>query len=287
MGSGSKQGIRYACVARHADGLIAASYESGAMAENVRALPLLVQLWEVGKLFPTSSVSSRMSPACVYGKWLWHPQTLSTVRKVLESGNLKRHTKCTVTVNDVIGTLHLSTTELAVYVVVTPQPFRRRTAFECLTALRDRVTSAISEESLLSNESLTHERGKQSSVAHILSDVAHRFNQPETDKAEQVGAQVEDVRTTMEGNINKMLQNAEDLGQVQDKAENMEQGARQFKKQSANLKSQLWWRNFKIKVIIAVAVLSLLAYILVRHGFLWFQHRLCSHSAFAQPFRET
>ena len=273
--SGSTPAVRFACVARHSDGLIAASHHCRTIGEKVRAHGV--------------GTGVRRQRALTGGRpGGGGAQTLSTVRKVLQSGNLKKQTKCTVTVNDAVGTMHINTTDSAAYVLVTSPTYPRRTAFTALTKLREAVASSSeSEESLLSSESLSSERAKQPQLGPPLSDIASRFSEPEQDKAEQVSAQVEEVRGQMEGNIERMLENQENLDAVQEKTGNLQEGARQFRKQSNTLKSQLWWRNFKIKIIVLICVLAILAYILVRspssflsylpyisslHRLLWCQH---------------
>lgn len=166
------------------------------------------------------------------------------MKRVLTSGNLRARTQLTVTVNDVIGTLHITTTDEEIYAVITSSAYPRRSAFEMLGNLRDRAHQALGQESL---GGVQKEDEKQGQFKGIMKDLASRYDEPYGDRAKEVGAKVDEVKAVMEGNIGRMLENAENLQNVQDKTESLRAGAQQFQKRSNQIRRQLWWRNFKVR----------------------------------------
>ena len=62
----------------------------------------------------------------------------------------------------------------------------------------------------------------------------------------KIGHKIEEVKMVVEQNINRVLQNAEDLEAVETKSEILRQDAQQFQRRGENIKRALWWRNFKV-----------------------------------------
>ena len=62
----------------------------------------------------------------------------------------------------------------------------------------------------------------------------------------KIGVKIEEVKMVVEQNINRVLQNAEDLEAVETKSEILRQDAAQFQRRGENIKRALWWRNFKV-----------------------------------------
>lgn len=84
-----------------------------------------------------------------------------------------------------------------------------------------------------------------------------------TDKISLVNRQVDEVKSEMENNINKVMQNTENLSDVMNKTELMAAGASTFQKRSESIAKALWWRNFKMKLIIGLLVGAILGYIFI------------------------
>lgn len=84
-----------------------------------------------------------------------------------------------------------------------------------------------------------------------------------TDKISLVNMQVDEVKSVMENNINKVIQNTENLNDVMNKTELMAAGASTFQKRSESIAKALWWRNCKMKIIIGLLIGSILGYIFI------------------------
>ena len=97
-----------------------------------------------------------------------------------------------------------------------------------------------------------------------LREICARYGEAaEADKVARVGAQVHEVQAMMEGNINRMLDNQETVGAVEDKSEALREGASQFNRRSEHVRRMMWWRLMKLKMIFAALATCVLGYILV------------------------
>ena len=183
-----------------------------------------------------------------------------TAHKVLRSGNLKPNGQLTVTVDRTIGTLHLAAGDGDVLAVITAPDYPRRSAFKLLDEIREMVRAGCRAEDV---GAATREGELQSAVPTLASTCRRYEDLGEVDKLTAVSLQVEEVKATMEGNINKMLDNAETVGAVEDKAEALRDGAQQFQRRSDNIKRAMWWRLVKIKLIFGLLFVVVLGYIFI------------------------
>ncbi len=187
--------------------------------------------------------------------------TEETCKKVFESGNLKPNAQLTVTVTPEIGTLHLHAGGDDVIAVVTASAYPRKLAFALLDEVRVQVTQAsITSEDVRNAE----KPGCFARALPFLKDACARFGDAaEADKVARVGAQVHEVQAMMEGNINRMLDNQETVGAVEDKSEALREGASQFNRRSEHVRRMMWWRLMKLKMIFGLLATCVLGYILV------------------------
>jgi hypothetical protein len=189
------------------------------------------------------------------------PAVTETANKVLRSGNLKPNGQLTVTVDQTIGTLHLAAGDVDVLAVITAPEYPRRSAFKLLDEIREMVKEAVRGAEDIAAASRD---GELQGAMPTLASTCRRYEDlGEVDKLTAVSLQVEDVKATMEGNINKMLDNAETVGAVEDKAEALRDGAQQFQRRSDNIRRAMWWRLFKIKMIFALLFIVVLGYIFI------------------------
>mmetsp|Transcript_37859 Transcript_37859/g.72546 ORF Transcript_37859/g.72546 Transcript_37859/m.72546 type:complete len:236 (+) Transcript_37859:276-983(+) len=220
----SVQGVRYIALARLSDGLALASYKPSSCA-NIAG------------------------------------ECEATVTKVLSSGNIKPTTQLTVVVNDRMGTMHLSARTDDVIAVVTSATYPRRAAFDLLKDLHEKTSQHVPTEAVAA--CTKHE--ELSRTCHAwLKEICKKYNDlGSVDKITSVSIQVDEVKTVMEGNINRILDNAEALNSVEDKAEGLRNNAMQFQRQSEDLRRILWWRNFKMKCIVGLLVACIVGYIVI------------------------
>merc|ERR1712123_158210 len=79
----------------------------------------------------------------------------------------------------------------------------------------------------------------------------------------QAQAQVGEVVDIMRVNVEKVLERDSKLSELDQRADNLQEGASQFQTQATKLKRKYWWQNMKMMMIIGVIVAILLIIIIV------------------------
>ena len=74
--------------------------------------------------------------------------------------------------------------------------------------------------------------------------------------------QVDDVKMTMEDNVQQMLRQHEKLEDLEDKADVMRSEAVKFKKGATQLARKMWWQNCRLWAIIIIVTVVVLMIII-------------------------
>merc|ERR1712198_729471 len=82
-------------------------------------------------------------------------------------------------------------------------------------------------------------------------------------RLDQTRAQVGEVVDIMRVNVEKVLERDSKLSELDQRADNLQEGASQFQTQATKLKRKYWWQNMKMMMIIGVIVAILLIIIIV------------------------
>uniref|UniRef100_A0A8C6TAK1 Vesicle-associated membrane protein 4 n=1 Tax=Neogobius melanostomus TaxID=47308 RepID=A0A8C6TAK1_9GOBI len=77
-----------------------------------------------------------------------------------------------------------------------------------------------------------------------------------------VQSQVDEVIDVMQENISKVIERGERLDDLQDKSESLSDNASAFSSRAKQLHRRMWWRDTKMKMIIALVVIGLLLIII-------------------------
>ncbi|KAJ9086072.1 Vesicle membrane receptor protein (v-SNARE) [Entomophthora muscae] len=77
-------------------------------------------------------------------------------------------------------------------------------------------------------------------------------------KTRLIQQQVDEVVGIMQENIDKVMEKQERLETLNDKAENLNQNAMQFKRGANKVRKAMWWKDFKLKIIIGVVILVII-----------------------------
>ena len=67
----------------------------------------------------------------------------------------------------------------------------------------------------------------------------------------------------MRENINKVSQRGERLDSLQDKTDNLAVSAQGFRRGANRVRKQMWWKDMKMRVCLAICVVVLLVVIIV------------------------
>ena len=80
-------------------------------------------------------------------------------------------------------------------------------------------------------------------------------------KEEVLNQQVEQLKGTMNNNVNQVLQNIDLTNNLEQQTEEMRGLSRQFSMRSKQVKRKMWYKNVRINVCISLLVISLFYYI--------------------------
>jgi len=82
-------------------------------------------------------------------------------------------------------------------------------------------------------------------------------------RLQQTQAQVDEVVGIMRSNVNKVLERDQKLGELDSRADALQEGASQFEKSAAHLKRKYWWKNIKMIIIMVIIALIILIIIII------------------------
>uniref|UniRef100_U3JZF8 Vesicle associated membrane protein 4 n=5 Tax=Passeriformes TaxID=9126 RepID=U3JZF8_FICAL len=121
----------------------------------------------------------------------------------------------------------------------------------------DEVTGSVKSE----RRNLLEEDSDEEEDFFLRGPSGPRFG-PRNDKIRHVQNQVDEVIDVMQENITKVIERGERLDDLQDKSDSLSDNAAAFSKRAKHLRRQMWWRDCKMKAIIAMVVLVLLLVII-------------------------
>ncbi|KAK4702467.1 vesicle-associated membrane protein 4, partial [Phenoliferia sp. Uapishka_3] len=84
-----------------------------------------------------------------------------------------------------------------------------------------------------------------------------------TSKTAAIQAQIDDTVGIMRDNINKVAERGEHLDALQDKTDNLAVSAQGFRRGANRVRKQMWWKDMKMRILIAVGIAVLVIVIVV------------------------
>ncbi|XP_055898783.1 vesicle-associated membrane protein 4-like [Biomphalaria glabrata] len=82
-------------------------------------------------------------------------------------------------------------------------------------------------------------------------------------KINRLHGQVEEVVDIMKSNVNKVIERGDRLEDLQDKSESLSSHSDMFRTRSKNLHKAMWWKNCRMKLIIAGVVVVIITIIVI------------------------
>ena len=67
----------------------------------------------------------------------------------------------------------------------------------------------------------------------------------------------------MKANVEKVLERDGKLGQLEERADRLQEGTEQFHRSAVRIKRKQWWENMKMKIIIGVVAAAVLLILIV------------------------
>jgi len=137
------------------------------------------------------------------------------------------------------------------YLCMADEEFGRRLPFSFLEDIKNRFKATYADRG---KTALAY--GMNADFSRVLQNQMDYYsNNPNADRITRVRNEIDEVKTVMVQNIEKVLERGERIELLVDRTENLNQTAFQFKKKSTQVKRRMWWKNVKVMVILIFVVL--------------------------------
>ena len=136
-----------------------------------------------------------------------------------------------------------------VYLVLVNNEYPERYVFELIQKVNDeKIPTMINDDTKELNPS-----GRQE-----LKKLISEFQDPRNiSKIADLQSDVNSVKADMRNNINKMVENVDDVNQLQEKSEALRFDSIEYKQNSYDIRRFTFWQNFKLWIILGGVILLL------------------------------
>eukprot|EP00608_Synchroma_pusillum_P011973 CAMPEP_0198420228 /NCGR_PEP_ID=MMETSP1452-20131203/766_1 /TAXON_ID=1181717 /ORGANISM="Synchroma pusillum, Strain CCMP3072" /LENGTH=233 /DNA_ID=CAMNT_0044140379 /DNA_START=8 /DNA_END=709 /DNA_ORIENTATION=- len=214
-----------------------------------------------GNVYFTCVARREGSRAIVVASHSYNTETdLNAVRQVLEQPTLEMNPRSHYAFTTSGMAWHLMADMRGlIYVLITRDQYPQRCAHACLEELeRTFVAKAGDRATTAQNRSLDKTTGV------LLQKICQKYDDlASVDRLASVTAKVESVKVTMQENVDVALQNCVRLENIERAAEELQQQAGVFKRQAKDLRQKMWWKNLKMKLLLAFIIIAVLTAIIV------------------------
>jgi len=160
------------------------------------------------------------------------------------------------------------------YLCMADEEFGRRLPFAFLEDIKNRFKATYAERG---KTALAY--GMNADFSRVLQNQMDYYsNNPNADRINRVRNEIDEVKTVMVQNIEKVLERGERIELLVDRTENLNQTAFQFKKKATQVKRRMWWKNAKVMVIL-IFVLIVIGYAAAAIGCGGFAFQGCRKAA--------
>lgn len=136
-----------------------------------------------------------------------------------------------------------------IYYVVTKHGYPTRTLSACMDELKLQYMNCVNNNKQFNK--------------NTLLNLCKKYDDPtNVDKLAQVTAKVNAVKSVMQQNIEVALANCVKLEDIEKNAEELQLMAGIFRVDAKKLRSKMWWKEMKMKLIIAFIILAILGIII-------------------------
>jgi len=143
------------------------------------------------------------------------------------------------------------------YLCMADEEFGRRIPFAFLDDIKNRFRATYGDRG---KTAIAY--GMNTDFSRVLQNQMDYYsNNPGADRINRVRGEIDEVKSVMVHNIEKVLERGERIELLVDKTENLNNSAFKFKKSSTQLKRAMWWKNVKIMVILAVVILAIIYFV--------------------------
>lgn len=143
-----------------------------------------------------------------------------------------------------------------IYMCAAKPEFETRPCFAFLTEIKDQFRN----HSFMVSTTTAGSHALDSEFNNVLSKQMERFSKPgAADKMSVLQGQVKEITGVMSQNIESVIQRGERLDDLMDKTDDLEAASATFAKTASKIKKKYWWKNLKMKLIVACVVILVLA----------------------------
>jgi hypothetical protein len=144
-----------------------------------------------------------------------------------------------------------------IYVLICAINYPQRCAHSCLEELQRTFVAKAGEKATSAKE-----RQLDRQCGDLLQKICRKYDDlAAVDKLSSVSQKVESVKLVMQDNIDIALQNCVKLESIGKAAEELQQQAGVFKRNAQELKKRMWWKNLKMKLLLAAIILIIIGII--------------------------
>ena len=142
-----------------------------------------------------------------------------------------------------------------IYLVLVNNAYPERLVFQFIGKINeDNIPTMVNDETRELNPN-----GRQA-----LKALVDKFQDPKNvNKISELQSDVDSIKVDMKKNINKMVENVDDVNELQNKSEALRSSTAEYQKNSVEVRKITWWQNFKLWIILAGVVLVLLIKIIL------------------------
>mmetsp|Transcript_11716 Transcript_11716/g.20631 ORF Transcript_11716/g.20631 Transcript_11716/m.20631 type:complete len:230 (-) Transcript_11716:224-913(-) len=198
--------------------------------------------------------------AIIVASYSYNTETeLGAVKQVLEQPTINLSPGKHYSFNAGEVSWHLiSDDQNLIYVLICNTKYPQRCAHMCLEELQRTFVSKVGDKA-----STAKDRSLDKQCSGLMQKICQKYdNLAEVDKLASVARKVDTVKLVMQENVDAALQNCVKLESIEKAAEELQQQAGVFKRNANELKNKMWWKNMKMRLIIAAIVLVILGVII-------------------------
>ena len=141
-----------------------------------------------------------------------------------------------------------------IFIILAQNDYPERYIFELIQKINEEnIPTMVNDETRELNPS-----GRQA-----LKQLIDVYQDPKNmNRLSDIQSDVDSIKVDMKQNINKMVENVEDVNDLQNKSEALKMETSDYKKNAVEIKQITWWQNFKLYLIIGGVVLLLILLII-------------------------
>ncbi|GAB5031845.1 vesicle-associated membrane protein 7b [Nannochloropsis oceanica] len=153
----------------------------------------------------------------------------------------------------------VSDVEGRIFILISERSYPVRAANACLDDLQRSFLIKTGTKSLE-----VKEKGLDKTCGEMLRKLCEKYDDLlQVDKLAAVMNKVDSVKLVLQENVQVALANCVTLENIESAAEDLQAQAGMFKKNATTLKKQMWWKQLRMKLLVALVIVAILLVIII------------------------